>query len=91
MGLFGNGIIHLYNYKGLAHEIESISYNEWEIRFLITALLFYELVRQKRSLLSKMGSENRITNILIPKNDYSSYRRVTIEWNEITKMYRYKS
>ena len=90
-GLFGNGIIHLYNYKGLPDEIEVITYSDWEIRFLITALLFYELVAQKKALLIKLGKEIPVATVWVPKNDYSSYQRIIIEWNEISQMYRYKS
>jgi hypothetical protein len=90
-GLFGNGIIQLYNFKGLAHEIQLISYADWEIRFLITALVFYELVIQKKALLVKLGKENPETAVWVPKNDFSSYQRVIIEWNEFSKMYRYKT
>jgi hypothetical protein len=86
----GKNTIALLNHKGQSYEMESISYADWEQRFLKTALLFYELVNQKIDLLEKYGREHPEIPVWLPKGKSNVLQCKELIWSEPGRRYIYK-
>ena len=78
----GKDRIALLNFKGKPYEIESLSFIDWEERFLKTALLLYELLQLKGDLLLHYGRTQPSTTICMPVKNENTYKVVTLLWNE---------
>jgi hypothetical protein len=86
----GKNSIALLNYKGKPHELEFLTYDDWEERFLKTALLFYELLHLKGDLLLNYGQTQPSLTIWMPVKAEVTYKAATLLWNEHGKNYYFK-
>jgi hypothetical protein len=86
----GKNSIELRNYKSEPHELQWITFEDWEQRFLKAALLFYELLHAKGDLLEDYGQRNASLTIWMPEKPNVKYRIVTLLWNEHGKNYYFK-
>jgi len=82
--------IKLNNYRGESWELKAISFDEWEDRFLKSALLHYEILHQRHSRLEEFGVKNPEVTVWLPRNNGTGYSRSILVWYDQTKDYAWK-
>ncbi len=84
--------IHLDNYKGNNWELREISFHDWSIRFIYSALLSYHLYdcinKCRKNLV--VDFRTNIFSIEQPTRDELSIRNVLLEYNENQDIFRFK-
>lgn len=83
-------VITLLNYKNKDYEVRGLPYNEWEVRFIKTCLLFHELLNQKRTLLEYYGKNYPTLSIWMPTEKQNEFKRIVLHWHEYSKRYIFK-
>jgi len=73
---FFKDVIRLGNYEGENWQIQNISYEDWEDRFLKTALLFNTLLKKKQDYKKSIGKEKEEITIYIPNRKLGYINRV---------------
>lgn len=82
--------IELLNYKGESHEIERISHEDWESKFLKTVIFYYELIHQKIDLLIKISKSNPTITIWLPTKKTGVLTSTNLVWNEPGRRYTFE-
>jgi len=86
----GKDTIALLNFKGKPYELQSLTFGEWEDRFLKTALLFYELLHLKGDLLLHYGQSEPSLTVWMPTQREVTFKAVTLLWNEHGQNYYFR-
>lgn len=82
--------IKLNNYTGKSWELEAVSFDDWEDRFLKSALLHYEVLHLSNTRLWEFGAENPEVTVWLPKDNMTGYTRSVLEWFDLRKEYIFK-
>jgi hypothetical protein len=88
-GLLENTVIQLFNCSGKPNEIHTITFAEWEERFIKTVDLFIEISNQKYSLLKKFSIEKPILRIWTPGRCPIRYHSTEIFWDKYAGYYSF--
>lgn len=82
--------IKLNNYRGESWELKAISLDDWEDRFLKSALLHYEILFQRHRRLEEFGAQNPEVTVWLPKDNGTGYYRSVLTWFDVRKEYVWK-
>lgn len=88
---FESSHIKLNNYRGEPWELRALSFDEWEERFLKSALLHYEIMNQRQACLKEFGKKNPTVTVWLPKDKEATFYRSELVWYEDTQDYAWKN
>ncbi|MCK4226108.1 hypothetical protein KAX29_04370 [candidate division WOR-3 bacterium] len=81
--------IRLGNYSQEDWQMESISFDEWEDRFMWTVLLFDMILRKKQEYKKTIAEENDYIEVWEP-NDKGGYKKSILVYDEVSNRFIWK-
>lgn len=82
-------VIQLFNYTGKSYELPTITFEDWEVRFIKAVDIFIEIANQKFQLLKKYSIEKPILRVWTPIKYPTSIRRTEIYWDKYSGYYSF--